>query len=480
MLLDVIADLEDSLIGKIMVDPSTIPDVLKVIEPADLSPTRGAVLEVCVAQHEQGLACELASVVWDLERSGKLNLAGGPATVTELAGREATAVDVVDFARKLKRAVFERKRREFHTQAAAGDEAAARRIRELDEQIEHAAAPRKRRKVLTFDEVTLDTTPQAVVEGLLFEGSPTLYCGLPKRGKTYSAAQLAVCLATGRDFIGLRVQRSRVLYLSWELAAAPLLERMKNIARDVGLPDPVLLVNRGEIKFYTHLRSAQVEPIDLSVADGWTALQDLVEDSGADVLIIDTVSKVAAIEMKDVTGWHALINHLNAFARQHNISVLAIDHAHRQRIEENASVAAMGAQVKGSAIPCIAKLTETRDDDPSAKRWKIEVDSWYGDSTPTWFRRPELVRDGAPGAGVGCIAADPPEQPNVQTIGGRCEEWLRSLLASGPPRAKHQVVNLGKEAGFNERAVQRAFSRIGGHSTKGFQGAAMWEGPTSN
>ena len=54
----------------------------------------------------------------------------------------------------------------------------------------------------------------------------------------------------------------------------------------------------------------------------------------------------------------------------------------------------MGSQSKGAAVPAIVKLAESKDDDPRDVRWKIEVDSWYGDAgAPVWYRRP--AREGS-------------------------------------------------------------------------------------
>lgn len=334
---------------------------------------------------------------------------------------------------------------------------------------------RPRLRVATFDEIAADTVPDALIERLLFEESPTLYCGLPKRGKSFSALQAAVCLATGTPFLGLEVRRSRVLYLSWELAIASLRERMVAVARDVGLPDPLPLMRDKRIALYAHRRRTSADPIDLATDEGWTMLRELREDADADMLVLDTVSKVAGLEMKDTTGWADLLTRLNGFCRDQRVAVLAIDHANRARMEENASVVAMGSQSKGAAVPAIVKLTETKDDDPRDKRWKLEVDSWYGDGgAPIWFQRPP--REGSDELGVGCVVTDPPEERSSQTSTDRAEAWLREHLAQGR-QPKQRVLTKAAEAGFPPRTVERAFPRIGGVTVKGFQGAAQWELP---
>ena len=464
---------EASLLAKILLDPSQIPAVAKAIKPADLTPKHGAIFEACIATHA-GDGCDLHGVAIHLDAAGKLGWVGGTLVLAEIAEQSDTAVDAVKTARRLKRHIHTKKRSAEHVQAARDNSApeTLERIRTLDAKIEQLEKPRERLQPLTVDEILEDTVPDAVVGRLLFDGSPTLYCGLPKRGKSMSAAQLALCLASGNEFVGMQVRRSRVLYLSWELTAASLVDRMKDIAKGVGLPDPVQFIRSGWITIYAHRRKKQIAGLDLSEGNGWSDLGDLVDSSKADVLVIDTVSKVAAIQAKDDTGWAAFIANLIAFSRNKGVSILAIDHAHRQRIDDNASTVAMGAQVKGSAIPTIAKLTESKDDDPLEKRWKIEVDSWYGnDSAPVWYKRPGDVV-----AGNGCIETDPPDDITAETGAARCEAWISIILEALPQPKKH-VVDLGTQAGFSSRAVERAFSALGGKTTKDFQGGAKWELP---
>ena len=336
----------------------------------------------------------------------------------------------------------------------------------------------KTMRCATFEEIENDTVPAEILERLLFEDSPTLYCGLPKRGKSYSAAQAAVCLASGSPFLGLSVRKSRVLYLSWELAVAPLRDRMVAIARDVGLPDPMDMMRHGLIQFYAHRRQSSAKPIDLTVDSGWVLLRELIEDANAEVAIIDTLSKVAGLEMKDTLGWAELLTRLNRFCRDESVAVLAIDHASRMRMEENASVVAMGSQVKGAVLPTIVKLTESKDEDPADRRWRLDVDGWFGDGgPPIWFRRPGTAGlDGERYLGVGCVLADPPTTLSTETESARCLHWLRSQLAAGRvPKAR--IIARGEDEGFSKRTLERAFSGIGGRSFRGFQGSAQWELP---
>jgi hypothetical protein len=280
----------------------------------------------------------------------------------------------------------------------------------------------------------------------------------------------------------LEVRQSRVLYLSWEVAIATLRERLRSIARDTGLPDPDPYFADGSITFFAHQSGKQAPPLDLAGDLGWLALQRLVEQANPNVVIIDTVSKVAGIEHKDTQNWHALVIRLNAFCSERNIAVLAIDHAHRARMDDVPSAVAIGAQVKGSAFPAIAKLTESKADEPVEKRWRIDVDSWYGDAAaPIWYSRPEVLRGGKLVAGAGCELADAPE-PGIEskpttTKVAICAEWLRGFLADGPKLRADVFEGAVRAGGWSESTCERARRTLGVVGAKGFGGQATWSLP---
>ena len=360
---------------------------------------------------------------------------------------------------------------------------------EVDDQAE-AEAP-KRLRAATFEEVMADTTPDAVVDRLLYEGTPTLYFGRAKGGKSYSAAQLSVCIAAGVPFLGLPVYQKRVLYCTWELALAPMRERMRSIAKDTGLPDPLALLRDKSLVLFGPTREKGAARFDLTKPGAFAQLSDLVADARAEVLVIDTVAKVVPLAHKDTQGWHDIIRDLVEFSRNTGVALLCIDHAHRGRMEDHASQAAIGSQAKGAAFPVLAKLDETKDPEPRDKRWSIDVDSWYGDgNAPIWFRRPERD-DGEPGAG--CIPCDAPSAPESKTGGSsvdRWGNWLDTYFSANcsedmPRRPKADVLEAATRAApnlglsYSKRTVERAYAeKIGGHGgPSGFQQPATWAPP---
>lgn len=267
---------------------------------------------------------------------------------------------------------------------------------------------------------------------MVWEGVCTLLLGLAKQGKTYLAVQLALCLASGRQFLGLETRSGKVLYMSWEITLAGLRDRMRNIARDAGLPDPDPLFRNGHLALYAHTKASSVPRLDLGEAEDWPRLAQLLQDVKPDVLVIDTLRKACpGIELKDDIGWSRALANFNSLARVLGISIILIDHGHRARTGETAAAFAMGSQVKGSDVPWVAKL-ERRRVEGEADRWKLEVEGWYEDpGTPIWYERPE-DQDGI--RGCGCVLCDPPA---IMTPTKKAEttvfmeSWLRDRLGTG-------------------------------------------------
>jgi hypothetical protein len=262
---------------------------------------------------------------------------------------------------------------------------------------------------------------------VVWAGVVTLLLGLAKQGKTYLDAQFALCLASGRQILGLDTQPARVLYMSWEITLAGLLSRMQGIARDCGLPDPEPLLRDGSLLFYAHSRDATVEGLNLGGSEDWPRFRQLLDDVKPDVVVIDTLRKACPeIDLKDDQGWSSTLSNFNALARETGISLVLVDHGHRGRTGDTAASFAMGSQVKGSELPCIVKLERRREED-EPDRWSVEVDSWFDDpGTPIWYERPEIA-DGERGSG--CVPCEAPAAPTKKadtTV--EIEKWLRERL----------------------------------------------------
>lgn len=91
---------------------------------------------------------------------------------------------------------------------------------------------------LIYEDDEADPSPPKswIVEGLVGEKRKGVIFGKAKQKKTMLALQLAECVATGRDFLGMKVPKPRkVVYLNMEIAADEMLKRVVAMGRNFAL-----------------------------------------------------------------------------------------------------------------------------------------------------------------------------------------------------------------------------------------------------
>lgn len=70
----------------------------------------------------------------------------------------------------------------------------------------------------------------AIIDGLLRQGAKMLLGGCSKSRKSWTLIQLALCIANGREFLGMATRKSRVLYINLELPAAEMCNRVSEVS----------------------------------------------------------------------------------------------------------------------------------------------------------------------------------------------------------------------------------------------------------
>jgi len=181
-----------------------------------------------------------AVTVWQrLQRAGKADEAGGLVYLNSLAANTPGAANVAAYAAAVGRHAAARQLRavlaEALKSAERGDADAARRLLQKvvtdAPPVEAAALPR----LIDLQALADDPPPpRFIVPGWLPQGEVTLFAGHGGTGKSAIALYLAVCVALGRPFFGMRTERRRVLLLSLEDAAAVLHWRIARLSAWIG------------------------------------------------------------------------------------------------------------------------------------------------------------------------------------------------------------------------------------------------------
>lgn len=132
----------------------------------------------------------------------------------------------------------------------------------------------------TTTDLLLDSTPPpvSIVERILIAGTLLLIAGAPKVGKTWLALLLALCIVTGKPFLGFAVpERKKVLYLGGEGSDPTLRKRFQTAlaffpgVEDADLGNLLSLSTLGRVKYDTPAAQEAimrwVEPADVLIVD---------------------------------------------------------------------------------------------------------------------------------------------------------------------------------------------------------------------
>lgn len=82
----------------------------------------------------------------------------------------------------------------------------------------------------------LDEEDQPVMDGVFDQGDRVAIVAQSKAKKSFLALQLAVCAATGRDFLGFTVERQKVLLINGEVKTSKYKHRLKGVTGKLGIP----------------------------------------------------------------------------------------------------------------------------------------------------------------------------------------------------------------------------------------------------
>lgn len=143
--------------------------------------------------------------------------------------------------------------------------------------------------------------PEELIEGLLRRGDQMLIAGASKTSKSFLALELAVAVATGRDWLGkYPCRRGRVLYINGEVKQAMMERRLEAVLKPTGETEKTG-VDLSELKdrlIFNHLRGYTVtisqickriekqrQKFDLIVCDPLYTLGDVKDENDASAVL---------------------------------------------------------------------------------------------------------------------------------------------------------------------------------------------------
>lgn len=83
----------------------------------------------------------------------------------------------------------------------------------------------------------LPPLPEELICGVLRKGHKMIISGSSKAGKSFLLMELAICLASGKPWLGFNVKKTKVLYVNLEIDGASCLHRFKDIIDSFGIDE---------------------------------------------------------------------------------------------------------------------------------------------------------------------------------------------------------------------------------------------------
>ena len=173
------------------------------------------------------------------------------------------------------------------------------------------------------------------LEGWLPERTVTLLAANGGVGKSNLSLQLAVSLVTGREFMGLKTKRSRVLVISGEDEARTVHFRVANVCADAGVG---LADLQGQLVVYDLTQADCVMWRDGNPTERMQWLADSVVRHKADVVVIDNASDVFADNENDRTAVRGFMRCLTTISTATGAAVVLLAHVDKASVRAGAGM----------------------------------------------------------------------------------------------------------------------------------------------
>ncbi|MFO0687498.1 MAG: AAA family ATPase [Myxococcota bacterium] len=224
-------DLERRLLATLIRDPDAFDEVAELLQPADFDDPRARRLFQVFAEEIGSLArgddgsIDVALLARRLAARRDLENCGGPVALAEIQDLEPGSAQARLYAREIRRASVDRAARRLGRKIAEqgldGSTAG-----ELDEIAAFLADPDGRGAatgqpipLIPFAEIGRPVEDDYLVKGLLSRHSLAAEIGASGSSKSFVAVDLALHVASGTPWRGLRTRRGRVVYIAAEGAA---------------------------------------------------------------------------------------------------------------------------------------------------------------------------------------------------------------------------------------------------------------------
>lgn len=267
-----------------------------------------------------------------------------------------------------------------------------------------------------------DDDIQWVVENMWPTGRTIVLFALQKTGKSLVSLHMATSLALGVDpFTGKETTPRIVVYLDYEMTRMDIQERLVDMGHYSAMKSGAL----DRLRYALH---PPTQPMD--TAEGGRQVLAMALGEHADVVIIDTLSRVIKGDENSADTFRAFALHTGTPLKAHGISVMRLDHEGKSKEQ-----GMRGSSAKG--------------DDPDITYRLEEIDGGY-----------KLVRGVSR---VSYVQAEIVLSKRDDPLSFRTAEAKWSFIVGAPERAR-ELTALGAPKNISVRAMAK-WLRDNGHPT---------------
>lgn len=328
--------------------------------------------------------------------------------------------------------------------------------------------------IVTFSELQeLPALSPEIIHGILRKGHKMLISGASKAGKSFLLIELAICITTGRKWLGFQCEKGKVLYVNLEVDGASFLHRVEAVKKTIA---------PGE-KLPLDVWNLRGEPAEINRLA--PRLIRRAQNKHYDLIILDPLYKINEGEENSATDMAKFFNQLDRICKQLGVSI-ACCHHHSKGAQggkfsiDRASGSGVFARDPDALLDMIRlnPIDAGKDLEDGQTAWRISAtlrEFPSPDDIDVVFDHPvhhitEDLKEAQPMSGMGAdvnsqrgnaVKGDKAEKRYTR-LKGFVQNWDEidtSITHNKYPTIQDAVEYFKNDQGFSERTIRRAIEK---------------------
>lgn len=328
--------------------------------------------------------------------------------------------------------------------------------------------------IVTFSELQeLPALSPEIIHGILRKGHKMLISGASKAGKSFLLIELAICITTGRKWLGFQCEKGRVLYVNLEVDGASFLHRVRDVQRIIAPGEQLPL----------DVWNLRGEPAEINRLA--PRLIRRAQNKHYDLIILDPLYKINEGEENSATDMAKFFNQLDRICKQLGVSI-ACCHHHSKGAQggkfsiDRASGSGVFARDPDALLDMIRlnPIDAGKDLEEGQTAWRISAtlrEFPSPDDIDVVFDHPvhhitEDLKEAQPMSGMGAdvnsqrgnaVKGDKAEKRYTRLTGfvQNWDEIDTSITHNKYPTIQDAVEYFKNDQGFSERTIRRAIEK---------------------